>query len=151
LVAERYGWARWNKGPCRGPAANRNSGVQASTGRWIFFLDDDCIPDPMWLRAYFDAIARSPECRVFEGKTVADRERRRMDDESPLNTHGGYLWSCNMAIDREVFARFGGFCESFPYAAMEDVDLRLRLEADRERFEFVDGAEVCHPYRQAKG
>jgi GT2 family glycosyltransferase len=146
-----YAWAHWIRGPRRGPAANRNNGARMASGRWLFFTDDDCIPDEGWLRAFLDRIASAPDCRVFEGKTVADRERRRMDEESPVNLAGGYLWSCNMAIRRELFDELGGFCESFPYPAMEDVDMRMRLTARGERFPFVDNAVVCHPYRAAKG
>jgi len=151
LVAQNYRWARWVKGPRKGPAANRNLGSRASSGRWLFFTDDDCIAEGGWLAAFIESIRRAPDCRVFEGKTVADRERRRLDEEAPVNLAGGYLWSCNMAIRRDLFDELGGFCESFPYAAMEDVDLRMRLQARGERFAFVETAVVCHPYRAAKG
>jgi GT2 family glycosyltransferase len=115
LMAQRYAWARWVGGPRKGPAANRNTGARVASGRWLFFTDDDCIPDEGWLRAFLDRIRSAPDCSVFEGKTVADRERRRMDEEAPVNLAGGYLWSCNMAIRRELFDELGGFCESFPY------------------------------------
>lgn len=151
MLASNYPWARWIRGPRRGPAANRNTGVAAAAGEWIIFTDDDCLPEPLWLRAYLDALGANPACNVFEGKTVADRERRRLDEESPVNETGGYLWSCNMAIRRELFDGMSGFCESFPYAAMEDVDLRLRLLAQGERFPFVPEAVVCHPLRPSKG
>src|SRR5262249_47646025 len=114
LVANGYSWVRWVRGPRRGPASNRNVGAAASHGEWIVFTDDDCIPEPGWLRAYLRAMQQHPENGVFEGKTVADRERRRLDEEAPVNTGGGYLWSCNMAISRGAFARIEGFCESFP-------------------------------------
>lgn len=151
LVAREYAWARWVRGPRTGPAANRNNGAHASSGGWLFFTDDDCIPDRRWLSAFLGRIHAVPGCRVLEGKTIADRERRRMDEEAPVNLAGGYLWSCNMAIRRDLFDELDGFCESFPYPAMEDVDLRMRLEARGERFAFVEDAVVCHPYRAAKG
>ncbi|HTB66229.1 MAG TPA: glycosyltransferase family A protein [Steroidobacteraceae bacterium] len=151
MLASRHPWARWVRGPRRGPAANRNSGVAASRGEWVFFLDDDCIPDPLWLNAYFEAFEKHPDCNVFEGKTIADRDIRRLDEDSPVNAQGGYLWSCNMVIRRTLFDQLGGFCEGFPYAAMEDVDMRLRLEAKAERYPFVPAATVCHPYRTSKG
>jgi len=151
LVAASYPWVRWIQGPRRGPAANRNNGVRASAGSWIFFTDDDCIPEEGWLQAFVESIRKTPDCKVFEGRTVTDRERQRMDEESPENQHGGYLWSCNVAIERAFFDRLGGFCETFPAAAMEDVDLRLRIQACNERFDFVPAAVVCHPYRPGKG
>ena len=151
LIESNYSWVRWVRGPRRGPAANRNAGVAASSGDWIFFTDDDCTPGPGWLNAYLQAIYRHPGCSVFEGKTIADRERLRLDEESPVNTRGGYLWSCNMALERRTFQRVGGFCESFPFPAMEDVDFRLRLRADGQAATFIPEAVVCHPYRASKG
>jgi GT2 family glycosyltransferase len=151
VVGSTYPWVRWVRGPRRGPAANRNAGVAAASGSWVIFTDDDCLPEPLWLREYLGAMRAHPSCNVFEGRTVADRERRRLDEESPTNMTGGYLWSCNMAIRRKLFDSMGGFCESFPHAAMEDVDLRLRLEAQHEAFPFVFGATVCHPLRSGKG
>jgi GT2 family glycosyltransferase len=151
LVLAEYPWASWTRGPRRGPAANRNHGARSARGRWLVFTDDDCVADPEWLAALLDRMGRMPTCSVLEGKTVADRERRRLDEESPENPRGGYLWSCNMAIRRGLFERLDGFSETFPYAAMEDVDLRLRILAAGEVFEFVPSAIVCHPFRPAKG
>jgi GT2 family glycosyltransferase len=151
LIAERYPTVQWIGGPRRGPAANRNVGVARTQGRWIIFTDDDCVPEVGWLREYVRAFERQPDSHVFEGKTVADRQRLRFDEDSPVNTDGGYLWSCNMAIQRGLFDRLGGFCESFPYPAMEDVDFRLRLNECGERFPFVPDAVVCHPFRPTKG
>src|SRR5262245_2817868 len=34
----------------RGPAAARNAGWRAARGPIIAFTDDDCVPDPSWLR-----------------------------------------------------------------------------------------------------
>ena len=151
LVARSYSWARWIRGPRRGPAANRNNGVRASHGAWLLFTDDDCIPAATWLLAYVKAMQAHPECNIFEGKTIADRQRLRLDEESPVNPTGGYLWSCNMAVRRDTFNLLGGFCETFPYAAMEDVDFRLRLHEHAEVFLFVADGVVCHPYRACKG
>lgn len=151
MVVGGYPWVTWVRGPRRGPAANRNTGVANARGSWILFTDDDCIPDIDWMRAWAAAIQDKPHFQVFEGKTVADRARARFDEESPVNTEGGYLWSCNMAIRRELFDRLGGFSESFPHATMEDIDFRLRLLASGERFAFVAEAIVCHPYRTTKG
>ncbi len=151
LVLETFPTVLWVRGPRRGPAANRNTAVAASSGEWLLFTDDDCIPSADWVRGFTEALELRPGYRAFEGRTVADRERRRLDEESPVNDTGGYLWSCNMAIRRDLFESLSGFCEDFPYAAMEDVDFRLRLIASGEAFHFAPAASVCHPYRRSKG
>jgi GT2 family glycosyltransferase len=80
-----------------------------------------------------------------------DRPRRTLGEVSPVNETGGHLWSCNFVIDCELFARLGGFNEAFPYACLEDVDLRLRLTKRGEAIVFVREAAVCHPWRPSKG
>jgi GT2 family glycosyltransferase len=147
LVRSEFPAMRYVKGPKRGPASNRNHGAAQTNTSWLIFLDDDCIPDPDWLQAYLAALAQWPSCLLFEGRTRADRPRRSYDEEAPVNETGGFLWSCNMAIRRDLFRQMDGFCESFPYPALEDVDLRMRLSEAGYRATFLRDACVCHPYR----
>ena len=145
MVARDYPWVRWVAGPRQGPAANRNAGAAQARGDWFVFTDDDCLPCPRWLAGFAAHLDGHPESRVLEGRT---------DDggappagpfyTAPLNTQGGYLWSCNMAIARPLFLELSGFDEKFPYPHMEDVDLRLRLEDRGVRYEFVREACVDH-------
>ncbi len=151
MICDRYPWVKWVAGPCRGAAANRNNGVKYAQGEWLAFTDDDCLPDPQWLEAYADAIAAQPSCLVFEGRTYVDRPRRTLAEISPANELGGYLWSCNFAIQRQLFASLAGFDERFPYATMEDVDLKQRLTKAGYTFDFIKTAAVCHPWRYRGG
>ena len=151
LITENYPWVRWVAGPCKGPAANRNNGAKHASGEWLVFTDDDCLPDPGWLEAYAEALEISPTTLVFEGRTYVDRPRRSLAEISPINETGGYLWSCNFTIEKHLFETLGGFDERFPYAAMEDVELRFRLKKNNKEFAFIDRASVCHPWRLAGG
>lgn len=148
MIAEKYPWVNWVKGPRRGPAANRNHGARQATGEWLVFTDDDCLPDISWLSAYFDVIKKNDSVKVFEGRTYVDRERRSFKEEAPINEKGGYLWSCNFAINRLTLNDIGGFDEGFPYAAMEDVDLHYRLKKNSINIPFLKEASVCHPWRK---
>jgi GT2 family glycosyltransferase len=115
---------------------------------WLVFTDDDCLPDPDWLAA-FD---RNTDGRdVLEGLTRADRPQQRLDEESPINLTGGYLWSCNFAIRKNLFLHIGGFDENFPAPAMEDCDLRERLRREGIRLHFIPAAAVMHPWRKSRG
>ena len=149
LIQEQYTWAKWTPGPLKGPASNRNNGADHAKGKWLVFTDDDCLPDPHWLEAYAIAILANPRCSVFEGRTYVDRPKRSLAEVSPINESGGYLWSCNFAIERRLFELIDGFDNRFPYAAMEDVDLGLRLRKQGYQFLFVISAAVCHPWRDA--
>jgi GT2 family glycosyltransferase len=74
-----------------------------------------------------------------------------MDETAPLNTHGGYLWSCNLIVRRATFQALQGFDRRFRYATMEDVDFRERLTAAGHRYGFAANAGVCHPWRRQRG
>jgi GT2 family glycosyltransferase len=145
-VSEDFPSVRFVGGPKRGPAANRNSAARCVRGVWIVFLDDDCVPDRNFVVAYRDAISRHPYA-VLEGRTSALGARTRLDMECPANETGGYLWSCNMAIRRDLFDRLGGFDEAFIGASMEDVDLRERLRKQGVPIVFVPAARVWHGWR----
>jgi len=148
LINTRYPWVKWIKGPQKGPASNRNSGVQKASGEWILFVDDDCLPDPGWIQAYKEAIDGGV-AKVYEGLTDADRPQQRFDEQSPINLSGGVLWSCNFGIDKQLFTSLGGFDENFPYPAMEDTDFHLRL-SKVANIQFVSSAKVIHPWRKVK-
>lgn len=147
MIAERFPWCRWVQGPRRGPAANRNCGAGAGTAEWIVFCDDDCLPGPVFLQSYLNAIIAHPDSRVFEGRTSAEGPRRHPLQSAPINETGGFLWSCNFAIHRETFRKIGGFNEAFPFAAMEDMDFRKRLVGFGFDSRFVPQAEIVHPWR----
>ena len=148
LIQKMFPWVTWIKGPQKGPAANRNNGAIQAKGDWLVFTDDDCVPDVGWLNAFTESITDDRHI-VYEGLTYADRERRRFDEESPINLDGQKLWSCNFAISRTLYFELGGFDENFPYAAMEDVDIQLRIR-NVARIEFVSTARVMHPWRMQK-
>jgi len=151
VVRARFPWAQWTAGPRRGPASNRNNGARRARGEWLAFTDDDCLPEAGWLAGLAAAIAGEATCAAWEGPTLADRPQKYLNEAAPLNTHGGYLWSCNLAVRRETFAALGGFDERFRYATMEDVDFRERLLAAGHRFGFAPAAGVCHPWRMLAG
>lgn len=147
MIRDRFNWAKWVPGPRRGPAANRNRGAAAALGEWLVFCDDDCLPSDDLLRAYAGAIAESAGCRVLEGKTTVDRPKAHPLEHAPINESGGYLWSCNFAIEKSLFQSLGGFNERFPHAAMEDVELRYRIGRMGLPIRFVPSAAVIHPWR----
>jgi GT2 family glycosyltransferase len=150
MVKSNYSWATWVEGPKRGPAANRNHGAAQAKHEWLVFTDDDCVPCQNYLEVFW---VRAGNCKapVLEGKTCPLGTRLRVDSVCPINESGGFLWSCNFAIKRDVFLKVGGFDDNFPAAGMEDVDLRTRLLKMPVDIEFLPGALVLHPWTQHKG
>jgi GT2 family glycosyltransferase len=138
------------QGPRRGPAANRNYGAAHSAGDIIVFLDDDCIPDPDLIATYQAAASRNPDTGVFEGRISATRKATGFADSVPENETGGYLWSCNFAIRRELFNNCNGFDGRFPFAAVEDVDLYFRVKK-LSAVLFLPEARVWHDPERRQG
>ena len=151
LLKENYSWAKWVAGTQKGPAANRNSGAKNAQGEWLVFIDDDCLPAKQILEVYHNALSGYPNTLVFEGCIKVDREQQSLAEESPVNQTGGYLWSCNFMINKNLFLNtLQGFDEQFPYAAMEDVDLDYRLHLKNIKKVFLKDAIVVHPWRVQK-
>ena len=146
LIQEKYPWAAWTAGPRRGPAANRNHGAALAQGEWLAFTDDDCLPQLIWLAAFAAAI--KPGICIYEGKTTCEQGLHSPLYEAPINLAGGNLWSCNFMIARHLFDAVAGFDENFTMPAVEDTDLRERLERRGENRRFVGVAIVDHPPRR---
>jgi len=148
LAAKFSDTVNWFAGPARGPAANRNHGASKAKGDWLIFLDDDCLPDSELIISYASQFG---EADILEGRIEADRERQRYDEESPVNLYGGYLWACNIAVQRAVFDSLSGFDEDYIHASMEDVDFRERAIRQELKIQFVAAAKVIHPWRRMQG
>lgn len=146
-VQRDFPQVRYVAGPARGPAANRNHGASFGSGEWILFLDDDCYLECDLLQAYARRIAGVPEATVFEGAIHAVGARPNGNHHAPLNTTGGFLWSCNLLVKRSIFEAVGCFDERFPFACLEDADLRERLTAHGAAIVFAPAAIVFHPWR----
>lgn len=151
MILEKYPWTKWVAGPKKGPAANRNNGAKNAKGSWLVFLDDDCVPDIDCLYEYNKAIEDGNELKAIEGRIYVTEPRSRLDQISPINEKGGCYWSCNIAIEKYFFNSINGFDERFPYANMEDVDLKKKIINSGCKTKFLYTASVIHPWRYYGG
>ena len=55
--------------PTPGHSTARNCAIEAASGEWILWTDDDVLVDPRWLSEYVDAIRSNPEFS-FAGGTI---------------------------------------------------------------------------------
>jgi glycosyltransferase involved in cell wall biosynthesis len=130
-----------------GASGTRNTGVAASTGEIIAFLDDDAVASPAWLESLLPHFACGTVVGVggrVEPIWAASRPRwfppefdwvvgasyRGMPQAvSPVRN----VWSNNMAIRRTIFLAIGGFRDNFgktgERSRPEDTDLCLRATA----------------------
>jgi len=149
MVESEFPSVFWGKGKQNGPAGNRNAGVSRARGKWIVFLDDDCIAQHDYLSAYAKAINNNPDIQVFEGRIFADRARRTWAEGCPENEHGGMLWTSNLCVKKNLFFKIGKFDEIFKIA-YEDVEFAHRLKQRKIKTSFVFDAAVCHPWRSLR-
>lgn len=144
LIEQEFPHVTWVAGPRRGPAANRNNGASHACTEWLAFTDDDCLPQPGWLDA-LASLARHAD--VIEGCTLAPGARDDPFEEHVENRYGGVLWSCNLAVRRDVFDVLGGFDEDFTEPAGEDMEFAWRVQQRALRARFAPTALVYHPPR----
>lgn len=128
-----------------GPARGRNAAWQAATGALILFTDDDCVPDPSWVREH---LAVQGSRRVTVGRTEPDPGQPSGPfSRSVRVSDASYFQTCNVSYPRRLVEELGGFDETFRRAAGEDTELGLRaVEAGAEPV-FAPAALVLHEVR----
>lgn len=147
--------------PCRkGPAAARNTGLQACATDFVAFLDSDVIPQRGWLEALLGhfcdpAVALVAPRIVGFGQSdslVARYEavRSSLDlglREAPVVPYGtvSYVPSAAIICRRSALTEVGGFDETLQSG--EDVDLCWRFIEAGARLRYEPVALVAHDHR----
>jgi mycofactocin glycosyltransferase len=160
MIARRYTDVRVITQSNAGAAAARNRGWRESSGRWIAFLDSDCVPSRGWLAALVEtATAADPPALGAAGKTLgldsgSDAARfadliGSLDAERYLShPRWPFAPSCNLMYRRAALVACDGFDERF--ITYEACDLHTRLLAsDPGSFTYVPRAVVWHRHRSS--
>ena len=138
-----------------GPAAARNLGAACARRPFLAFIDDDCVPDPGWLRALGDAFDETPQ-QLLGGRTVNALPKNPFSSASQElvsylcdyydgeNGRTRLFTSNNMAVETQTFRAMGGFDTRFRRAAGEDREFCDRWVAQGLGTRLVRGAIVRH-------
>jgi GT2 family glycosyltransferase len=150
MLQQEFPQLSWVAGPRRGPAANRNKGVNSSSGKWLIFVDDDCLPSEGFVQTYLDAIKDqdSTSLLFLEGATFHESPPPSLLWEAPHNPEGGLLISCNFGISRHAYEKVGQFDERYPFASFEDTEFAARFLAQGGLSKFLPEAKLVHPLRR---
>jgi len=126
---------RWLGQSRKGPSAARNRGIRDAKGEWVAMTDDDCQPEPDWLKSLCDAMEAHPEWAGCGGQIVRrndSRISRFIDDTGAMNHpvfdgEALYLVTANAIYRKAVLDEVGGFEESIDWPGGEDPDLSYRI------------------------
>ena len=144
-----------------GPAAGRNTGVEHVTAEFVMFVDDDVVPDPIFVGTHLDAVTKPGDDNkpvVSFGPFVEPPdwnptpwnlwEARQAKKEADAMLNGLYepTWrqfhTGTNCLPTAMFRAVGGFDESFKRS--EDDEFALRLDGYGCVFHFAPEAIAWH-------
>lgn len=113
----------------------RNTGIRASAGEFVAFLDSDDVWMPDKLEHQIAAMMSQPDIPLCHTEEIWIRNGVRVNPGKKHRKHGGYIFPyclplcvvspSSIVLRRWVFDRIGLFDETLP--ACEDYDLWLRI------------------------
>ncbi|WP_136441978.1 glycosyltransferase family 2 protein [Pacificoceanicola onchidii] len=147
----------------------RNAGIAQAAGEIVAFIDDDAVPEPLWLQhliAPFDqddvaaaggyVIGRNGISFQWKARTIDETGEchdHDLDSDAPvvltpepgtaIKTEG-----TNMAVRRDVLARIGGFDPGFRFY-LDETDLNVRLAQRGFKTALVPLAQVHHGFAES--
>lgn len=137
----------------KGAGPNRNSGVAASSGKILAFIDSDCVAEPQWLEkgvaglAQFDFVGGRVKVLVDDPARMTGAEAFEavfaFDFATYINKKG-FTGAGNMLCRRAVFEAVGGFSNGLS----EDVEWSHRATGKGFRLGYIPEATVGHPARR---
>ncbi len=142
--------------PHAGPATARNTGAARARGDYLAFTDDDCQPEPDWLRELAAHLEEATDLAVG-GRTVnaltenpyASATQLLVDylsEWTRASGQGAFFASNNLAVPTELFRARGGFDTGFPLAAGEDREFCDRWVRLGGRLSYAPRAMIRHSH-----
>lgn len=135
-------------------ARARNEAAAAAGGKFLIFLDVDCIPSSTLVESYSKAFEAKPDA-AFMGEVLylpeipqvrfEDRDgfedlkregvrhpsKREFGKSLERETNYGELWGLSFALGSDTFRKVGGFDERFERYGAEETDFARALEENK--------------------
>jgi glycosyltransferase involved in cell wall biosynthesis len=153
-IAEEYP-VRIVTGTGEGPGAARNRGISAADGKWIWFIDSDCVAEPDALSillkhthdpnvaaaggSYGNMRPDSLLACIIHEEIIARHDRMSSDVD--------FLATFNVLYRHDVLNEVGGFDERFLKAQDAELAYRVRARGYALRFDARSRVRHFHPTR----
>jgi len=141
----------------QGPSAARNHMARLARGTYLFFIDADTVPQSQMLQCARSTIAEQPEIEAFFGsyddepvhRTLISSYKNLLHHYTHQHSANGKekvttFWCGCGVIRRQLYLEFGGLSEFWNRPAIEDIELGVRLSAQRVQIQIVPQMQVKH-------
>jgi GT2 family glycosyltransferase len=140
-----------------GPAKARQTGINIARGEFLAFTDDDCSPNPDWLKMLEAEFRKSPTAAVG-GQTVNALADNPYSSASqllitylytrfnPNPSQANYFATNNLAFPAEQFRSIGGLDLTWSISGGEDRDLCERWRRHGYRMIYAPDVVVYHAH-----
>ena len=145
MVKKKYDSLKLIKQKNKGASAARNSGIKASSGEWICFLDSDDEWKNDKLEKQIIAVANNSDYKFFHSNEIWIKNGKRINQKKKHKKYGGDIFKkcldmCRISpssvlIDKSIFEEIGFFNENL--VVCEDYELWLRI-CDQYKVFFID-------------
>ena len=145
MVKKQYDSLKIIKQKNKGVSAARNSGIKASSGEWICFLDSDDEWKNNKLEKQITFVANNSDYKFFHSNEIWIKNGKRINQKKKHKKYGGDIFKkcldmCRISpssvlINKNIFEEIGFFNENL--VVCEDYELWLRI-CDQYKVFFID-------------
>jgi len=127
-----------------GPGVSRNIGWKRGSGRYVAFIDDDCLAEQDWIESLQRVFTENEIGGIEGGITTTDENGEKIDFNPPNRFRWNRFKTANLAVRRDVLEEIGGFDERY-HMHREDTDLAWRVIDAGFKMAWVPRCRVHHP------